>query len=410
MPGPSGECTGCRKKRLQRKAANQAETSAVPPIVREVLATTGQPLDPATRAFMEPHFGHDFSRVRVHTGAKAAASARAINALAYTVGRAVMFGAGQYGPQTGAGKRLLAHELAHVVQQNDALSACSGPRAMNTPGSSEKEAKNVSARLMAGALVAEVNERPGNLIQRQPIPELHSSKRRPGQTLPYREAMEEIARERLSGTSLAQLLAQPLPQSRTRAPSGTAGIHGGVQYTVYEISVRARGSRAWRNNNPGNLVPGRQAEGNGAIGSDGRFAIFPDEATGMDALIALLRTGTYQALTVEGAMVRYAPPRENDTSGYISFIQRQTGLDPKLKMSSLTDAQLRAVAGAIRTFEGWILGDIYTCDTTAAPDWVRSSLGCPTPGPNTSREPEPQVGSPGIPVPNRDKPGDVIHE
>jgi Domain of unknown function (DUF4157) len=77
----------------------------------------GVPLDASTRQFMEPRFGRDFGTVRVHTGGSAAASARALNALAYTVGRDVVFGSGQYSPGTGDGRRLLAHELTHVVQQ-----------------------------------------------------------------------------------------------------------------------------------------------------------------------------------------------------------------------------------------------------------------------------------------------------
>jgi hypothetical protein len=89
----------------------------VPSIVHEVLRSPGQPLDAAARAFFEPRFGHDFSQVRVHADGRAAESARAVNAFAYTVGRDVVFGAGQYGPHTHHGKRLLAHELTHVVQQ-----------------------------------------------------------------------------------------------------------------------------------------------------------------------------------------------------------------------------------------------------------------------------------------------------
>lgn len=118
-PGPSGECAECRNKRLalQRRAAHPAEPSSVPPIVHEVLRSPGQPLDPTTRSFMEPRFGHDFSQVRVHTGARAAESTRAVNALAYVAGQNAVFGTGQYAPRTGAGQRLLAHELAHVVQQ-----------------------------------------------------------------------------------------------------------------------------------------------------------------------------------------------------------------------------------------------------------------------------------------------------
>jgi hypothetical protein len=105
--------------RLQRAAIIAAPApEEVPPLVQAVLRTSGQPLDPATRALMEPRFSHDFSQVRVHTDAQAARSAQAVNALAYTVGPDLVFGAGQYAPATEAGRRLMAHELAHVVQQS----------------------------------------------------------------------------------------------------------------------------------------------------------------------------------------------------------------------------------------------------------------------------------------------------
>ena len=124
-----GECDECRKKRLslQRQTSEFSRTpevsTEVPPIVQEVLRSPGQPLDAATRAFMESSFGYDFSRVRVHTDARAVESARAVNALAYTVGRDVVFGAGECWPHTRAGKRLLAHELTHTVQQGGVESA-----------------------------------------------------------------------------------------------------------------------------------------------------------------------------------------------------------------------------------------------------------------------------------------------
>jgi hypothetical protein len=115
----TGECAECRKKRLglQRRATNPVGYSSAPSIVHDVLRSPGHPLDTNTRAFVEPRFGHDFSRVRVHADAEAADSARAVNALAYTVGHHVVFGSGQYAPWSSAGRRLLAHELAHVVQQ-----------------------------------------------------------------------------------------------------------------------------------------------------------------------------------------------------------------------------------------------------------------------------------------------------
>src|ERR1051325_3510384 len=108
--GPSGECEDCRKKRLQRKIDNrQPNESLAPPIVHQVLRSPGQPLDAKVRAFMEPHFGHDFSRVRVHTDKRAGESARAVHAQAYTVGRNIVFATGRYSPRSSTGQRLLAH-------------------------------------------------------------------------------------------------------------------------------------------------------------------------------------------------------------------------------------------------------------------------------------------------------------
>jgi GH24 family phage-related lysozyme (muramidase) len=77
----------------------------------------GQPLDPATRAFFEPRFGQDFGGVRVHTDGRAAEVARGVDARAFAMGRDVVFGEGQYQPETSVGKQLLAHEMAHIVQQ-----------------------------------------------------------------------------------------------------------------------------------------------------------------------------------------------------------------------------------------------------------------------------------------------------
>lgn len=131
-PGPSGECEECRKKELQRKPGNselgtRSETEA-PPIVHEVLRAPGQSLDPQTRAFMEPRFGHDFSQVRVHSDGQAAESAQAVNARAYTVGRDIVFGGGQYDPRSEPGRNLLAHELTHTIQQS-AFASAGGPPA-----------------------------------------------------------------------------------------------------------------------------------------------------------------------------------------------------------------------------------------------------------------------------------------
>src|SRR5690606_23314704 len=85
-------------------------------------AGPGKALDPATRRFMESRFGYDFSIVRLHSDATAAQSARDVNAHAYTVGHHIVFGAGRFQPETHDGRRLLAHELTHVVQQAGTMS------------------------------------------------------------------------------------------------------------------------------------------------------------------------------------------------------------------------------------------------------------------------------------------------
>jgi Domain of unknown function (DUF4157) len=102
---------------LQRSATNSSPINDVPPVVYDVLNSHGRPLETGTREFMESRFGEDFSGVRVHTDSRAAESARAVNALAYTVGENVVFDSGHFDSTSETGKRLLAHELTHVVQQ-----------------------------------------------------------------------------------------------------------------------------------------------------------------------------------------------------------------------------------------------------------------------------------------------------
>lgn len=112
----------------------------------------GRPLDASLRADFEPLFGHDFSRVRVHAGTGADASAREVDALAYTVGSDIVFSSGQYAPHTPSGRRLLAHELTHVVQQAGAGGRSAGAgRVVSAQDPSEHEADRMAERVLAGA-------------------------------------------------------------------------------------------------------------------------------------------------------------------------------------------------------------------------------------------------------------------
>jgi hypothetical protein len=149
------------------------QESALPPIVREILHSSGQPLDPTTRAFMESRFDADFSQVRVHSDGQAVTSARALQSSAYTVGRDIIFGAGQFAPHTAQGQRLLAHELTHVVQQGQ--SASSPHRLVNSPAdTAEVEADRISTSILTSSrnpIVVKVSAQRTATVQRQVSPE-----------------------------------------------------------------------------------------------------------------------------------------------------------------------------------------------------------------------------------------------
>lgn len=141
IPGivPKKETPNLEKKKkeekapLQRKEANSCEnTSGTPSIVHNVLRSSGQPLDSETRNFMESRFGHNFSKVRLHTDSNAAKSAQSINAHAYTAGKNIVFGSDRFKPDTKSGRRLLAHELTHVIQQDSSNTVQKGLRVRST--------------------------------------------------------------------------------------------------------------------------------------------------------------------------------------------------------------------------------------------------------------------------------------
>jgi len=127
-PAAQRACADCEEEKKVQRAATPGATRGGGDVSSTVAAGTasgGAPLPAAARGHFEPRFGHDFGAVRVHTGPAAAASASALSAHAYTFGRDVVFGAGKYDPAGATGQRLLAHELAHVVQQ-DAAPALGG--------------------------------------------------------------------------------------------------------------------------------------------------------------------------------------------------------------------------------------------------------------------------------------------
>jgi hypothetical protein len=214
---------------LQRKPAGGTAFDTVPPIVYEVLRSPGQPLDPATRAFFEPRFGHDFSKVRVHADTKAAESARAVNATAYTVGQDIAFESQHYAPNTTSGKRLLAHELAHVIQQG--LGArISASLSIGRPDSVfEIEAEEAVRAIKSGSLYAP-ELRHGQTVARQtpspaPAPGVTPPSPPPPTAAPQQLNAEEVAEAGfIALAKTLQAIGQAVEPFRTMYNRGEATI------------------------------------------------------------------------------------------------------------------------------------------------------------------------------------------
>ena len=127
------------------------------------------------------------------------------------------------------------------------------------------------------------------------------------------------------------------------------------------------GSRAWRNNNPGNIRKSGKAIGSDAEGG-GPFAIFPDYNTGYQEIINLLTGNKYKEKSIKDAIYKYAPPSENDSGKYADTIKKNTGLDINKKIEDLSAEELKKVADAIVGVEGYKPGKIISDDCTSSPD------------------------------------------
>jgi len=159
MNGRTDALTPSAVLHLQKTAGNASVTAALeeqePSLVKDVVNSgAGAPLVGETRDFMESRFGADFGDVRVHTDSKASESARSVQAHAYTVGNDVVFQSGKYEPESDSGKRTLAHELTHVVQQRSGpvagTPAPGGIKISHPSDSFEQAAESSADRVMAG--------------------------------------------------------------------------------------------------------------------------------------------------------------------------------------------------------------------------------------------------------------------
>jgi Domain of unknown function (DUF4157) len=219
-PQADGRCPDCEAKRrqdearVQRSALGPAPASAAPPAVDRVLATSGAPLPATTRHTFESRLGHDFSGVRVHTDSAAGESAKAVNALAYAVGDHVVFAPGQYRPETPAGAQLLAHELAHTVQQRGlqrysaGVAIASGPEEVRL----EHEADHFARVISGNADIAPVRPASAPVLSKAP----HNwTPITPGSPL-----LSDATDQEILGTSIAFKMLRPFQVPNEKGPAG----------------------------------------------------------------------------------------------------------------------------------------------------------------------------------------------
>ena len=184
LQGRADALTPSAVMHLQKTAGNATVTAAleeqVPSLVKDVVnSDAGAPLAGETRDFMESRLGADFGDVRIHTDSKASESARSVQAHAYTVGTDVVFQSGKYEPESDSGKRMLAHELTHVVQQRSGpvagTPAPGGIKVSNPSDAFEQAAEGSADRVMTGAAPTPAATAPAAVQREEDDDELQGS-------------------------------------------------------------------------------------------------------------------------------------------------------------------------------------------------------------------------------------------
>jgi hypothetical protein len=131
-----------------------------------------------------------------------------------------------------------------------------------------------------------------------------------------------------------------------------------VTFSDGSHEVRRGGTRTWRNNNPGNFRLTPLAQRHGAIGEAGGFAVFGSLVDGEGALQGMLQGGTYGALTLDQAVARFAPPSENDTAAYQTFLRNKVGTPGTTRLDSLNAEKIQRMVNGIEQYEGWREGTV----------------------------------------------------
>jgi hypothetical protein len=245
-------------------------------VIRGLLGRGGRPLDVETRAVMERRFGHDFSRIRVHADSVAADSARAVDAHAYTIGANIVFGHGMYRPRDETGRRLLAHELAHAVQQGLAPRPPADLRVAPAQDAAEREASRAAGP-------APASHRPGRCACGRPIVwpggtcAECAGKLRDHRPAPLVQERAPIAIQRQSGGTQGQA------QTASQGGGATPAVDARTSAEAFNLILQHEFSvvnTSWYLGTRSNLPPGGNVQADLAAGREGKvmFALSPDFA------------------------------------------------------------------------------------------------------------------------------------
>ena len=444
--GSNTECANCREERegtLQRAAAQPGAPEEAPPIVHEVLRSPGQPLDAATLDFMEARFGRDFGHVRVHAGSRAAESARSVGALAYSVGENIVFNGAGYSPGTESGRRLLAHELTHVLHQRSSLPIIQ--RQPAKPADAEQRAIEVEARACVSKDEQGALETLDNLDMRDllnvtaklfdnyqadkgcafgtlnadlfltpPTPETKEATK--NVDVPRLRAAFDAARVHSlrnpvgdSGTSPTHAAARKSKATKPARPGDWGEDPAGNTWVMHLEGIRTywttavepkKRSSQWLGNNVGNFgynpAVSKRAIASFQWGNDYRATYFRESDS-----VADLRDNMRKSQTVRSYVEGHHLGPGDDPKTYYSNMQKKAKVNPDDPTSAWVDddKKWKELVEAFRFAEGWIEGKTLTASTidsasSKAEDapqvaYYKTLLGVPS-----ASTPQPSSGAP----------------
>lgn len=228
--------------------------------------------------------------------------------------------------------------------------------------------------LSSGGRISSNVGNPVNIIAKSGIRSLGSAVKRREAIAALDKGISDLGLNQGSGQTMDQ--APPPPPAIVQPAGATSGIssvtEGGAGFTTVTKAdgtvVKREGLRSWRNNNPGNLEAGDFATSKGAIGDDGRYAVFKTYEEGREAMQSLLFEGkNYRGKTISEAITRYAPPKENDTALYIKRVTDALGVSDSTKLSDLSNDQRVTMLDAMQKHEGFKEGTETVVEPSSGP-------------------------------------------